>query len=132
MSVETNKQLVLDFFEEVLNQRNTTAIPKYFVTGTFLAGGVENLVKGLSTNFADYHITVEEVMAENDKVVVRTTMRGTHTGEFFGYPPTGGLIQLGGIHIYTIKDGKIVSNARESDRLTIYQQLGITPLIETT
>jgi steroid delta-isomerase-like uncharacterized protein len=131
MSIEANKQLVLDFFEEVLNQRNTEAIPKYFVNGTFLAGGLENLVRGMSTSFSDYHITVEEVIAENNKVVVRATMRGTHTGEFFGHPPTGKPIQVSGIHMYTIKDGRIVSYAPESDRLTIYQQLGITPVIET-
>jgi predicted ester cyclase len=132
MSIEANKQLVLDFFEEVMNQRNTVAIPKYFVTGTFLAGGLENLVHGMSTSFPDYHIAAEEVIAENNKVVVRTTMRSTHTGEFFEHLPTGKPIQIGGIHIYTIKDGRIVSYVRESDRLLIYQQLGITPVIETT
>lgn len=130
MSIEANKQLVLDFFEEVLNQRSTAAIPKYLIEGTFLAGGLENLVQGMRTSFPDYHITVEEVIAENDKVVVRATMRGTHTGEFVGHHPTGKPVQLGGIHIYTIKDGRIASYARESDMLLIYQQLGITPVIE--
>jgi hypothetical protein len=63
MSIEANKQLVLDFFEEVMNQRNMVAIPKYFVTGTFLAGGLENLVQGMSTSFPECYIAVEEVIA---------------------------------------------------------------------
>jgi predicted ester cyclase len=130
MSVEANKELVLAFVEEVMNQRNVTAIPKYFVAGTFLAGSLENLVRGMSMSFPDYHITIEDVIAEGDKVVVRTTLRGINTGSFFGHPPTGRPALVGNIHIYKFKDGKIVSEARESNMLILYQQLGISPVIE--
>jgi hypothetical protein len=131
MSVEANKELVLAFLEEVMNQRNVAAIPKYFVAGSFLAGSLENMIRGMSMSFPDYHISVEDVVAEGDKVVVRTTLRGINTGSFFGHPPTGRPALVGTILIYKLKDGKIVSEARESNMLIIYQQLGISPVIET-
>jgi len=130
MSTESNKQFALNFIEEVWNGRNVSAIPKYMVEGTFLAGNVANGVNALSTSFPDYHINVEDIIVEEDKVVLRTTMHGTNTGMFMGHPAAGKAVQVGRISINKLKDGKIVSVASESDWLVLYQQLGITPKIE--
>ena len=132
MSTEANKQVIVKFLEDVFVQRNLAAIPMYLRPESFLAGSLENLIRGISTSFPDYEITVEELIAEADKVVARLTMRGTHTGVFVGYPPTGKSIEVGAIHIYTLRDGRIVSLAFEFNQLMLYQQLGLTPVIEPT
>ena len=129
MSTEANKEIIRNLIEEVYNRRNIDAIPNYFIPGSFLAGHIANLIRGMSVGFPDFHMTIEDIMAEGNKVVNRVSMRGTHQGEFFGHPPTGKPVLNGGISIYTIRDGKIVTMANESNMLLLYQQLGITPAI---
>jgi steroid delta-isomerase-like uncharacterized protein len=78
--------------------------------------------------FPDLHATVEEVIAEGDKAVTRWTIRGTHQGEIeeFG-PPTGKQVELEGITIHRIEDGKIVEEWERYDNLGLLQQLGLVP-----
>jgi steroid delta-isomerase-like uncharacterized protein len=130
MSTEENKQLVLNFLEEVFNQRNVAAIPNYFVEGSFLAGSLANWVHAVSESFPDFEVVIEEVIAEADKVVVYLTLRGTNTGSLFGHPPTGKYVHISSIRIYKLKNCKITSEVNESNMLMLYQQLGITPVIE--
>ncbi len=80
------------------------------------------------TAFPDLHATVEDVIAEGDKVVTRWTVRGTHQGEIeeFG-PPTGRQIEIEGITIHRIEGGKIVEEWERYDILSIMQQLGLAP-----
>jgi steroid delta-isomerase-like uncharacterized protein len=80
------------------------------------------------TAFPDLNVTVEDVIAEGDKVVTRVTFRGTHQGEVeeFG-PPTGRQIELTGITISRIEGGKIVEDWDSYDNLSIMQQLGLVP-----
>lgn len=132
MSIESNKQLIRNLVEEVYNQRNIDAIPNYFVPSSFLAGSIANLIRGMSASFPDFQMTIEDLLAEGDKVVSRISMRGTHLGNFFGHVPTGKPVLNGGISIYTVRDGKIVTVANEINMLLLYQQLGITPTIEPT
>ncbi len=76
--------------------------------------------------FPDLNATVEDVIAEGDKVVTRVTLRGTHQGEIeeFG-PPTGRQIEIKGITISRIEGGKIVEDWDYYDNLSIMQQLGL-------
>ncbi len=80
------------------------------------------------TAFPDLHATVEDVIAEGGKVVTRWTIRGTHQGEIeeFG-PPTGRQIEIKGITIHRIEDGKIVEEWERYDNLSVMQQLGLAP-----
>lgn len=80
------------------------------------------------TAFPDLGATVEDVIAEGDKVVTRVTLRGTHQGEIeeFG-PPTGRRIELEGITIHRIENGKIVEEWETYDNLGAMQQLGLVP-----
>ncbi len=80
------------------------------------------------TAFPDMKATVEDVIAEGDKVVTRVTIRGTHQGEIeeFG-PPTGRQIEVKGITIQRIEEGKIVEDWDSYDNLSIMQQLGLVP-----
>jgi steroid delta-isomerase-like uncharacterized protein len=80
------------------------------------------------TAFPDLNVTVEDVIAEGEKVVTRVTFRGTHQGEVeeFG-PPTGRQIELTGITISRIEGGRIVEDWDSYDNLSIMQQLGLVP-----
>jgi len=78
--------------------------------------------------FSDMRVTVEDVIAEGEKVVTRWTIRGTHQGEIeeFG-DPTGKQIEIKGITIHRIEDGKIAEEWERYDNLSVMQQLGLAP-----
>jgi steroid delta-isomerase-like uncharacterized protein len=85
-------------------------------------------VSTYKTAFPDLSVTIEDTIAEGEKVVTRYTIRGTHQGEIeeFG-PPTGRQLELEGITIHRIEDGKIVEEWERYDNLDILQQLGLVP-----
>ena len=74
--------------------------------------------------FTDLRRTVEDVFAENDKVALRITARGTHTGKFQGIEATGKITKISGIAIRQVVDGKIVEEWVVNDQLGLMQQLG--------
>jgi steroid delta-isomerase-like uncharacterized protein len=77
--------------------------------------------------FPDLERTIEDLVAEGDKVVARWTAKGTHTGDFQGIPPTGRVATSSGITIFRIVDGRIVEEWSESDMLGLLQQVGAIP-----
>jgi steroid delta-isomerase-like uncharacterized protein len=81
----------------------------------------------LSRGIPDGQFTIEDQIAEKDKVVTRWTMRGTHQGELWGVPPTGKQLNYTGISINRIAGGKIVEDWFEADILGLMQQLGVVP-----
>ena len=76
--------------------------------------------------------TIEDVVAESDRVVVRWTGRGTHSGEFMGIPPTGGSFTIAGIDVIRFEDGRMAEHWHVVDQLTLMQQLGLIPAPEST
>lgn len=127
MSVDENKALVRRFVEEVMMARRVEAIPEYFVPGSFLAGGIENIVNTFLMGFPDLQLALEDILADGDKVIIRFTIHGTNTGPFLGHPPTGNSMTATGIHIYRIQDGKIVTAWFEYDLFGTMEQLGLIP-----
>jgi steroid delta-isomerase-like uncharacterized protein len=77
--------------------------------------------------FPDQWWQIEDLIAEGDKVVARTTMRGTHLGDFFGIPPTGRAVTLPGVHVMRIADGKVIEHWGSNDDLGLMRQLGVIP-----
>jgi len=75
----------------------------------------------------DARAEVLDVVAEGDKVVLVDRFGGTHRGEFLGRPGTGARIEWMAIHVYTIRDGKVLEDAVMTDALAIMQQLGQVP-----
>ena len=71
--------------------------------------------------------TLEEVIAEGDRVVVRWTGSGTHVGEFMGIPPTGRSFTIAGIDIHRIEGGRMAEHWHVVDQLSLLQQLGLIP-----
>ena len=88
----------------------------------------KQFISTYKTAFPDFNITIEDQIAEGDKVVTRVTIRGTHRGETeeFG-PPTGRQIEGTLITISRIEGGKIVEDWDSYDNLSLLQQLGLAP-----
>ena len=134
MTTDDNKALVQRFFEEVINQRNLAALDQFAHPGgvnhTVPPGMPQesNQFLGQYLNaFPDVKATVEDLMADGDKVVARVSYRGTHQGAFRGIPPTGKQIAVTGINIFRIANGKLVEHWGLTDRLAVLQQLGVVP-----
>src|SRR5262245_26444943 len=89
--------------------------------------GAKRFLSMLFNAFPDLQITTEDLIAQDDRVVERLTLRGTHTGVFLGTPPTGKHVAWGYINIYRIADGRIAELWSEHDRLGLMQQLGVIP-----
>jgi steroid delta-isomerase-like uncharacterized protein len=84
-------------------------------------------VANFNVAFPDIHHTIEDLIAEDDKVIVRWVARGTHTGLAMGVPPTNRLISVSGINIYRVSDGMFVEQWTEFDQLGMMQQMGVIP-----
>jgi steroid delta-isomerase-like uncharacterized protein len=139
MSVDDNKRLVEETFTQLFN-RGELALADNFVGDDFLnhdappdaprgPAGLRFIVTMLRTAFPDIHYDIEEVIAEGDKVVARTTMSGTHRGPFFGIAPTGRRVAQEQIHIVRFADGKAVEHWAARDDLGLLQQLGVVPAV---
>lgn len=136
MSIEENKAIVRRFFElgpssgdmnaanELLAPNFTLHIPLPSAPGI---QGINDVVTACRAAFERLNVTVEDMLAEGNKVAVRFTARGIHNGQFMGLPPTGKPITMTGIEIFRIEDGKITELWGESNLLGLMQQLGIVP-----
>jgi steroid delta-isomerase-like uncharacterized protein len=80
--------------------------------------------------FPDIQITVDDEIAEGDRVVCRWTVTGTHQGEFMGIPPAGKAVTRAGVAIYRLVNGKIAENWLFADDVDFMQQLGALPTPE--
>jgi steroid delta-isomerase-like uncharacterized protein len=137
MSAQENKALVRRFVDEVQSRGNIDALDEIcspeFVNHSAPPGvpsnceGVKQLTAMFRQAFPDSYFTVEDMMAEGDKVVTRKTFHGSHQGEFMGIPPTGRRVSMGLIDIVRIADGKVVEHWSMGDNLGMMQQLGIVP-----
>jgi steroid delta-isomerase-like uncharacterized protein len=139
MSTEANKRLVRSIFEDGLNRGQVDAIAKataddfldhdiHVETGS--ASGPEDLRIALDmirNGFPDIDVTVEDAIAEGDLVAVRNTWRGTHLGQFNGIPATGNRIEISGIVLWRVTDGKIAERWATIDTLSLLEQLGALP-----
>jgi steroid delta-isomerase-like uncharacterized protein len=81
----------------------------------------------LHRGFPDLHVTIEDLIAEGDKVVSRQTVTGTHQGEYMGLPPTGKSITYNEIFIVRLADGRIAETWGVVDVLSQMRQLGAIP-----
>jgi steroid delta-isomerase-like uncharacterized protein len=136
MSTEDNKSLVRRGIEEVWNQKNLAIVdelgaPDYISHNpTMTTHGLEQykqLVTMYFSAFPDLHITIEDQVAEGDKVVTRWTAGGTQQGAFMGIPPTGKQAVVTGITIDRFANSKAVETWNNSDDLGMLQQLGVIP-----
>jgi ketosteroid isomerase-like protein len=88
---------------------------------------MNNVITTCRAAFHGLHVTIDDIMADGDKVTARFTARGVHKGEFMGLPPTGKAITMTGIEIFRIKEEKIAELWGEANLMGLMQQLGILP-----
>jgi len=89
--------------------------------------GVKRLIAGLRTGFPDLQTTIEDIFSDGDRVVVRFTARGTHSGPFMGIAPTGREATWSGVNIYRVSGGRIRETWQLADGLGLLRQLGAAP-----
>ncbi len=136
MSTDQNKALARKNFELLCSKKLDAALAQYtpdFVDHAAQPGtpagptGVKLFFTMIYSAFPDLQVTMEDIVAEGDKVVTRSTLRATHAGTFTGIPPTGKQIAFSVIDILRIADGKIAEHWGLTDQLALLQQLGVVP-----
>ena len=136
MSIEENKNLVRRY-QDIYNSNNLDdlleVVSEDLLTPKIMAGvphGIEGAKAAhqiMLAGFPDYQTVIDDLIADGDKVAVRITMSGTHTGSFMGIPPTNKFISFTGIYIARIANGKIVEHWGEEDSASLLTQLGVLP-----
>jgi len=132
---EENKAIVRGFAEQVWNEGRLDRFEAFILPDVVPHTGpavtdANSLKQGIATirnAFPDIHIALDDALAEEDKVVARFTISGTHKGEFNGIPATGKQAVFSGITIYRLAGGKIAEFWTEVDNLGMMQQLGVIP-----
>ncbi len=134
---EKNKALNRRFVEEVINQGDLDVIDELIDPGAvdhaappgFPTGreGAKHFATMTRSAFPDLHLTIEDMIAEGDKVVMRGTWSATHEGEFMGIPATGKQVTVSQIDISRVADGRMVEHWGQFDALGLMQQLGVVP-----
>lgn len=129
-------ELLESYIVEVWEKGNPDAIEE-FAAKTFqrhTSPGAEPLdrdgqierLKGFRAAFPDITIEVEDVVVTDDLIAFRSTMRGTHQGEFLGIPPTGEQVTVGLVDMVRVADGRFVEQWGGPDMLDLLRQLGAT------
>jgi steroid delta-isomerase-like uncharacterized protein len=134
------KVTVRRLYEEIWNKRKLELMdvllsPSHALHGSTFSGrsigpeAYRSQILLYTGAFPDLRFTIEDMIAEKEKVVTYWTMSGTHKGEFRGIPPTNKKISLDGITIHYITDGKIMDSYVSLDMWGMMQQLGLAPPI---
>ena len=134
--LQRNKDIIHRYFEEWGNHGDTKAADELIATNVTLLNppavlrSLEEYKQGMAAfhaAFPDLHFTVEEVIAEGDKVVVRWSLRGTYLGDYQGRPATGKPVSVTGMSLFRLAEGKIQEITVNMDRLGLSKQLGWLP-----
>ena len=137
MTIEQNKELVRRFVDEIFVQGRIEAVDELladdFVAHTWpsatgdgkadLKAAIERVSMGLS----DSRFTIDDMIAEDDRVAARLTASARQTGTFMGMPGSGRTYTIGEIHIFRIRDGKVVEHWHQFDSAGMMRQLGALP-----
>jgi steroid delta-isomerase-like uncharacterized protein len=135
---DTNKALVRHFVEEVKNKRHLEQLGDMFradyrehngTVASFGPGteGYSNFLRHLFNAFPEDQVTIEEIVAEGDRVAYRGTESGTHKAEFLGIPATGKSASWTEIQFFRFQDGKVVEHWVDVDLFAWFTQLGVIP-----
>jgi steroid delta-isomerase-like uncharacterized protein len=136
VSIEENKALVRRLIDEVFLRGSFDAVDELLTEdfrphtwGPVGPGrdGLKEAIGRVSAGLADATMTVEDVIAEDDRVAVRLTSHAVQVGPFMGLPPSGRAYTIGEIHIFRIRDGRIAEHWHQADFLGMLRQLGALP-----
>jgi len=130
---EDNKRKIEQLFDTCFTRGDLDLLdvlvsPEYVgAQGDRGPAGFKGIVVGLRTAFPDIRYTVDEVVAEGDKVAVRWHWSGTHAAAFRTYPATQKTVSNSGAGIFRFRTGQIIATTIETDRLGFLQQIGAVP-----
>jgi predicted ester cyclase len=134
MLAEESKALLHRYITEVWDRQNPAAVDEFLAPGykrhrsattePLTRDGQKQLLIKFRAAFPDIQLTIEEIVAEGDRLAFRSTMRGSHQGEFLGIAPTGKEVTVGLVDVLHIEDGKFVEQWGGPDLLDLVQQLG--------
>jgi steroid delta-isomerase-like uncharacterized protein len=137
MSADKNKQVMHRFVEFINTANEKLAAELISPNAVFYVPGRPDPMRGpdgylvviamMRGGFPDIQWTLEEMIAEDDKVAARFTMRGTHRGTFFGVAPTGKSIEVQAMNFYRLSGGQFVEERGQPDLLGLLQQIGAVP-----
>jgi steroid delta-isomerase-like uncharacterized protein len=136
----TNKELIHRWFDEVWNNGNEAVIDELLDADAEPTDLMHADAEGLRGPdafrpfyhmvrhaFPDLHIKIEDMVAEDDRVAVRCSMRGTHAGDGMGMPATQRPVAISGMFMCRIKDSRIVEAWNNVDMMSLFQQIGSMP-----
>lgn len=142
-TTEENKEIVRRYYKEAVEQGQTELLEELVADDVVNhnplsdetltpeeAEGFEGFrrhVMAAKEGFPDATIQIEDLLAEDDKVMIRFTFEGTHEGRFGGIEPTGNRVSQSNLGLFRISDGKIAERWLESDNMEMLQQLGVLP-----
>ena len=131
------KQLAQRWFAEVMNEGNEDVIDELcaenFVDHDPLPGtgpdraGIHDFVKQVRSAFPDIQMTAEEIIVEGDRLAVRSTMRGTHEGDFMGIPATHKKVEVANYDFIRIENDQAAEHWGTIDTAALMEQLGAVP-----
>ena len=136
MDIQANEVLVRRFIDEVFLHGRFDAVDELVAEdftphtwGPMPPGrdGLKQAIERVSQGLSDPAMTIEDVIAQDDRVAVRLTSSATQSGEFMGMPATGKRYEIGEIHWFRIADGKIAEHWHQADFLGMLRQLGAMP-----
>ena len=137
MSIKENKELIEKLLEKFWNDHNIAAADELVARDLVNHDPAAPTVTGLEglkayagmlfTAFPDFHVAIDDMVGEGDKVAKAWTLSGTHEGDFMGIPPAGKSISMSGVTIYRIANGKIAELTWSYNMLGLMQQLGAIP-----
>jgi steroid delta-isomerase-like uncharacterized protein len=134
MTIEANKAVMHRFTEFINTANEKLATELIAPDATFHVPGLSEPLRGpagyvtiirmMRVGFPDIQWALEDMVAEEDKVAARFTLRGTHQGAFFGVPPTGKTIVVQSMAFYRLSAGQLVEEHGQADMLGLLQQIG--------
>lgn len=137
MTIAANKAIIRHMFDEIFHRGNLASADDFIAPNiiyhpfppTFPIGpdGFRFVFTMLASTFPDQRIAIDDMIAEGDKVVVRSTFNGTQTGPLMGFPPTGKPCTQSQISIFRLANGKVIEYWFNADDLGMIRQLGLLP-----
>jgi predicted ester cyclase len=134
MSTNAAKDLVRQFYTEMFRD---LAVAEKCIGSTYVdhnnkqagrgPGVLRAHVVALRRTFPDFNMKIEDMIAEGDRVVTRVTGRGTHRGTWMQIEPTGSVVEVKGVNIDRVVDGRIVEHWGEADTVGMLVQMGVDP-----
>lgn len=125
MTATNNKEFMRRYFDAFSGKEKTKEKMDRFVADS--DPELKQHIVLFEVAFPNYELVVEDLLAEEDKVAARLTMRGTHLGEFMGIQPTGKEVEWPVMLIYQIVDDKVIDHWMIGDQMNLMQQLGVVP-----